>query len=266
MNRVLLFTLAIFTIQLASCKKEEVINTPIYTVREYRNSQLFKKYVYSPNRFARHKLLHYYSFNNNGSITDSVQFFYSGNRLDSLYTYSYPSGEKYLTKYEYEYDQIISIDKWYSHNYNVKFNMNYSPMYEKFRADYYTSSQPSSGVLFLSREGNVAEHHNEYVASIFNENFESNLFTYNQNYNVLSPFWVMDPTSFSLSNNLVVGHSRMTRSTNGSISDPNAQWYYSFNKWDFEYTYYTDGNVMTKTVLDTNQLVVDFYEYEYTTN
>lgn len=267
MKKILLITIALFAIQFTSCKKESDNSvSAIYTITEYRNSKLFRKYVYSPNRYYTHTLLHFYSYDYNGSMADSVQFFYSGNQLDSLHTHSVVTGEKYLTTYGYENGQMKSIDKWYSHNYNVKLNFQYTNYDQLDVIEYTTSSQPSRGVLGYDWEGNLEYHSTEYVASIFNENFESNSFTHLQNYNVMSPFWVIDPLLISSSKKLEAGHWQFTRSTNDGSSNPNAQWYYKNNKWDIEYTFAADGNVLSKTVLDTNQQVVDLYEYEYMQN
>ena len=256
MNKIVLISLAIFTIQFSSCKKDEVITrSATSVVKEYRNNQLFREFAYTPNR-----LMQLHQFDYNGVLVDTIQFFYTGNRLDSLYTYSFSTGENYLTKYNYNNDQLISIDKWYSHNYNVKFTLNYTYFYS---ISYTTSSQPSSGELLLSEDGNVKEHHNQYVASIFNENFESNFFTYNQNYNVLSPFWIIDPLEFSSSKYLVVERIQNTRATNDGSGNPNAQWFYKADKWDIEYTFSPEGKMLTKSILDTHQLVLDSYSYEY---
>jgi hypothetical protein len=259
MNKIILFVLAVFAIQFSSCKKDEVTSrSPIYTVIEYRDSKLFREYAYTTNR-----LMHFYSYNYSGALTDSVQFFYSSNRLDSLYTYSFSSGENYLTKYSYNNDQLVSIDKWYSHNYNKKFTLSYDNFNELGQIEYTSNSQPTKGVLNMNRYGNVVEHSNEYVASIFNENFEANTFSYSQNINVLSPFWIIDPTEFIPSKNLMVEHIQNTSATNDGSINPNAQWFYKGDKWDIEYTFSTDGNMLTKTILDSSQHVLVSYEYEY---
>ena len=262
MNNITLVALVIFTMQFASCKKDVV--TPRSTtsiIKEYRNNHLFREFAYTPNR-----LMQLHLFNYNGVLVDTVQFFYSNNRLDSIYTFNISSGETYPTKYHYNNNQLVGIDKQISHNYSRNYNLSYTNFNELGQIDYVTSSQPFKGVLYFDRYGNLVEHSNEYVASIFNENFETNTFSYNQNRNVLNSFWIIDPLEFTPSENLVVELVQNTRATNDSVGNPNAHWFYKGEKWDVEYTFSPEGNVLTKSILDSHQLVLDSYSYEYFEN
>ena len=71
---------------------------------------------------------------------------------------------------------------------------------------------------------------------------------------------------FFPANNLVTAKSQYIRSTNDGNSNPNAVWHTQTNNWTYHYTYDEDGNVSTKTVLDTAQTVLEEYRYEYFTN
>tara|TARA_R110002050_G_scaffold263065_1_gene403446 strand:- start:3834 stop:4628 length:795 start_codon:yes stop_codon:yes gene_type:complete len=263
MKRFLFFILAIFTLQFISCKKENP--TPAsatYTVTEYNNGRLYKKYVYSPNR-----LLQYFQFNYDGSVTDSIHFFYHGQHLDSLYTYTFPSGNKELTRYNYSNDKLATISKYYRNALAANYNVIYNNFNTISQIEFYApTQQPNKGQYVMTKNGNVDRYNNEYIASIFNENFEYNIYAYNQYENVLQPFWVIDPSIYSVSANLPVERIINTSATNDGSKNPDAKWYYKNQKFHYEYTFYEDGNVMTKSVLDTSNIVLETTRYEYETN
>lgn len=260
MKKLLLITLTIFAVQFSSCKKEESPATStIQTITEYLNGRVVKKYVYSPN-----SLMQYQEFNYDGSVTDSVKFFYTGNRLDSLYTYNLSSGEKYLTSYLYSNNKLMSITKNYRNSSKIQFDIEYNNFNRIGSIIYFSATlQPFKGQYVMNSYGNLEEYTNEYVASIYNENFESNLFAYNQSENVLQSFWLIDPINNFISINLPVEQIQNTSATNDGSTNPNSNWHYKTSTFKFDYTFYEDGNVMTKSVLDTGNVVLNTYSYEY---
>jgi len=259
MKKAITSIVLVSIVLLGACKKDNVNPEPEkkYTINVLRNNVLFKKYIYTPT-----KLLQFNHYELNGKVADSAVFYYSSGRLDSMVnsilTYNY----RLTTQYVYDSgNRLVKIEEAKGHYYEKVYDITYDNKDRIRKVVWSMKNKPFSGEYSVNAYGNVDNYKYNRVDAV-GSHYETHTLSFEQFKNAIQPFWVMSPDEISLSINNSVEQIINTQ------TDPigGSQMIYQTELQYYKYTYNTEGYVLTKTVLDTNNQTTDFYEYQYLEN
>lgn len=244
---------------LGACKKDNVNpeSEKRYTIKVVRNGSLQNEYVYTSS-----KLLNLYHYNNNGELTNHSEFHYDNGKLTLMTKVSAKDNSRLNLHYVYNSEGLLTLIEEGKGSSDEKiYNITYDNNDRMRKIDWSMKDGSSSGEFTISAYGNVDKcKYNDVNSNT--QNNESRTYSYEQFKNPLQRFWMVSPDEISISiNNPVEQIVNIQTSPIGG-----GQITYETELEYYKYTYDSEGYVLTKVTLDTNNQTTDFYEYQYLEN
>jgi hypothetical protein len=267
MKKTLLLTFASLLLFFSACKKDDFTSAtddPTIIEEQYSVTRFKGNYLNAKYTFTKTKLIHLNRYNDFGQLQDSAIFHYHNDQLDSMTRLNVNQGTSEITVYHYgSNEQMNEIEI----RNNGADSETYAVLYENSGAIkkvlLNSSSTPINGSFTFDTYGNIYEYkYNFPVSSTVTDN-QANWISFDHYPNVVQRFWVTDPSMGYLSINNPVEHLQTTSRFTASGSGSGGTWEYINLSWHFEYTYDAAGYILTKSVTDINNTLVNSYTFEY---
>jgi hypothetical protein len=163
--------------------------------------------------------------------------------------------------YDYNLNsQLTDINKLVNNGTHLHYHVEYDSVKIMSKVEMgYVSGPPFSYTFFLDSTGNVVE-----VDNYINKSSHTSLLNYKSEFdneiNLLQKFWVVETSNIFLSKNNIISELKTVSSVD-----------YGMVIWDtisvrninFGYTYNEAGNMITKVLTNSNNAIVNRFDFDY---